>query len=229
MLTGYSLPKTFRGQHIQTCVRWEMASRLGHLQKDVHYCHHCFSWVIGEYWDPHCKQHLATMATKWCGPVIHCHTLMRPGYFPFCMADETLTAPERLVSWARDHQLWATSRSISKAATGPANAPTHSAALQSLKTRPRFDFTWRTNIRFSWARAKNHRSLTYMLIGTLPTIKPPVVSSPRKRKQPPSTEALQWVPSHVSHHAPMGLEEEAMLVILRLPCNCPADRPRERP
>ncbi len=37
-LTIASLPKSQRNQHIQDCVRREMASRLGRLLTDIHYC-----------------------------------------------------------------------------------------------------------------------------------------------------------------------------------------------
>jgi hypothetical protein len=46
------------------------------------------------------------MVSKQCGNVTYCHTLVRPGYCPFCMNDRALPASERLESWTRDHKLW---------------------------------------------------------------------------------------------------------------------------
>jgi hypothetical protein len=82
-----------------------MASRLERLQSDVHYCHQCFDWVVGEEWEPHCQSHLAGMATKRCGIITYCHTLVRPGYCPFCISDTALPTSKRLKSWTRDHKL----------------------------------------------------------------------------------------------------------------------------
>jgi hypothetical protein len=41
-----------------------------------------------------------------CGTVTYCHTLVRPGYGPFCMGETTLPISQRLASWTRDHKLW---------------------------------------------------------------------------------------------------------------------------
>jgi ribosomal protein L37AE/L43A len=78
-VNGSSLPKPRRNQHIQSCVRWEMANRLERLQSDIYYCYQCFDWVVGEQWEPHRQSHLAEMATKRCGTITYCHTLLRPG------------------------------------------------------------------------------------------------------------------------------------------------------
>jgi len=82
-----------------------MASRLGVLQSDIHYCYQCFDWVVGEEWEPHCQAHLAALTSKQCGTVTHCYTLIRPAYCPFCLGLK-LPASQRLKSWSRDHKLW---------------------------------------------------------------------------------------------------------------------------
>lgn len=48
------------------------------------------------------------MTTKRCGTITSCHTLVRPGYCPFCMGDLDPAVPafRRLESWTRDHKLW---------------------------------------------------------------------------------------------------------------------------
>jgi hypothetical protein len=38
--------------------------------------------------------------------ITSCHTLVRPGYCPDCLGDESLPAAKRLTSWVRDHSLW---------------------------------------------------------------------------------------------------------------------------
>ena len=106
VLTRSSLPKPQRNQHVQNCVRWEMAHRLERLQSDIHYCYQCFDWIVGEEWGPHCQSHLAGMVTKRCGTITYCHTLVRPGYCPFCLSDPASPASKRLESWTRDHKLW---------------------------------------------------------------------------------------------------------------------------
>lgn len=83
-----------------------MASRLERLQSDIHYCYQCLDWFVGENWELHCQSHLAGMTTKRCGTMTYCHTLVRPGYCPFCMSDTGLPASKRLESWTRDHKLW---------------------------------------------------------------------------------------------------------------------------
>ena len=83
-----------------------MAHRLGHLQSEVHYCYHCFDWAIGNQWNSHCQSHLNGLTTKRCGTITSCHTLVRPGYCPFCMSDLDLPASKQMESWTRDHKLW---------------------------------------------------------------------------------------------------------------------------
>lgn len=88
-------------------MRREIASKTERLQADVHYCHQCFNWVFGvEEWESHCLRHLQTLASKKCGTITYCHTLVRPGYCPFCLGEVAEPAGRRLESWCRDHALW---------------------------------------------------------------------------------------------------------------------------
>ena len=96
-----------RNQHIQACLRREIASKRELLQSDVHYCHLCFKWVVGrEEWESHCQTHLQRLTSKRCGTITYCHTLVRPGYCPFCLGSVSESAAQRLESWCRDHALW---------------------------------------------------------------------------------------------------------------------------
>ena len=101
-----SLRQSERNQHIQACVRRDTAARQGHLVSDIHYCYHCFEWVVGNSWEEHCEMHLDKISVKRCGSVIHCHTLVRPGHCPICIGDVSLPPSERLKPWSRDHKLW---------------------------------------------------------------------------------------------------------------------------
>ena len=83
-----------------------MAHRLGRLQSDIHYCYHCFDWVVEEEWEPQCQEHLAAPTSKQCAAVTYCHTLVRPGYYPFCPGEPGLLASQQLKPWSRDHKLW---------------------------------------------------------------------------------------------------------------------------
>src|SRR5277367_2764953 len=50
-IDGFSLRKSQCNQHIQACLRREIASKRIYLQTDVHYCHWCFNWIVGtEEW-----------------------------------------------------------------------------------------------------------------------------------------------------------------------------------
>lgn len=108
-MTDFSrLPKDDRNQHVQVCGRREIASKGHFLQSDVHYCHLCFDWVVGQgVWDSHCQTHLQKLPSKQCGTITYCHTLVRAGYCPFCLGDAAeQSAGRRLESWRRDHALW---------------------------------------------------------------------------------------------------------------------------
>ena len=83
-----------------------MASQLKQLQSDIHYCHQCFQWVVGDDWEQHCQSHLQQITSKICGTVTYIHTLVRPGFCPFCLGNATLPATRRLESWTRDRKMW---------------------------------------------------------------------------------------------------------------------------
>ena len=102
------LPRDNRNQHIQACMRREIASKRGFLYSNVHYCHLCFSWVVGgSEWEAHCSTHLQKLDSKRCGTIKYCHTAVRRGYCPFCLWCTSEPAGKRLESWCRDQALWA--------------------------------------------------------------------------------------------------------------------------
>lgn len=104
---GYRLRNANRNQHVLSCVCREIASKREYLQSEVHYCHQCFSWVVGpKEWDDHCQTHVKTLSSKRCGTITYCHTLVRSAYCPFCLGQSTEPAGQRLEIWCRDHALW---------------------------------------------------------------------------------------------------------------------------
>ena len=90
-----------------TCTRQYKAITSVHLQSQVHYCYHCFEWVIGDAaWEDHCRTHLSRLASKNCGTITYCHTVIRPAFCPFHLGDKDLLPSERMLSWTRDAALW---------------------------------------------------------------------------------------------------------------------------
>jgi hypothetical protein len=186
-----SLPKTQRNQHIQTCVRREKASRLGRLQPDIHYCYLCFNWIVGDEWEPHCQTRFATLETKRCGTVTYCHTLVRPGYCPFCIGDDAHSATKRLESWTRDHKLWL---HVNEHLTGrrwPVHCP-HPLCNLSLEDETAFQFHLRDDHRFSWACFGSSARSNSQSPDDGPQES---TKQGRKRKFASEDSTLQWMPS----------------------------------
>ena len=99
------LGKSQRQQHLHHCVQRDLATRNGYKLFDTHYCYLCFDWIIGDNWKLHCAAHLTKLASKRCGTRTFYHTLVQPGYCPFCLNNKNLEAPHRLQIWTRDHFL----------------------------------------------------------------------------------------------------------------------------
>ena len=145
---------------------------------------------------------------------------MRPGYCPFCMAEEKLPAPERLESWTRDHQLWGHVEEHLEICHWPRRCPHPLCGASVFEDAAAFRFHLVDEHRFSQTRPVK------AAYSTPPNGQPnknlldggsPAVSSSPKRKQPTSTEALQWVPWQTTHHSRM-IPEEA--VFSRSPKRC---------
>ncbi|KAI9764363.1 MAG: hypothetical protein M1840_008501 [Geoglossum simile] len=99
--------KDRRATHIHHCRQRKHAKALNRLQSELIYCFQCFTWFVKEEWSVHCRQHLNSTSSRGCRSISYCHTLIRPGYCPFCLGDETLSADERLQAWTRDTGLMA--------------------------------------------------------------------------------------------------------------------------
>jgi hypothetical protein len=72
---------------------------------EIHCCYQCFEWVVGEHWSGHRQEHLPAIASKQCGSVTYCYTLVRSGYCSFHLGNQRLLASERGESWSRDRKL----------------------------------------------------------------------------------------------------------------------------
>ena len=57
-------------------------------------------------WEKHCSARFEDLGSKQCGSVTYCHTLVRPGYYPFCLGSPIKLAERRLQSWCRNAALW---------------------------------------------------------------------------------------------------------------------------
>ena len=191
-----------------------MAHRLGHPLSDIHYCYQCFDWVVDEEWESHCQSYLAGMATKRCGTVTYCHTLVRPGYCPFCMSDPKLLASQRLESWTRDH--------LSRC-RWPRVCP-HPLCDTSLKDAAALQFHLVDEHGFSrtypWKSASGTAVDSQDETTTLD--QDPQRDRPsRKRKSSSGIGALEWIPPQSFHDTPFSPGG---------PTSCrPLKRPRQTP
>lgn len=162
-----------------------MASQLGQLQSDVHYCHRCFEWVIGDEWDQHCHSHLSAMTSKRCGTIMFCHTLIRPGYCPFCLGNEALPACERLESWTRDYNLWSHVNEHLKGRKWPCPCP-HPLCDLSFEDETKLQFHFMDEHGFGRTRPGHLARLNSQQQYTKPN---------RKRKFSSGDGHIEWIPS----------------------------------
>lgn len=62
-------------------------------------------WCTSVQWRDHCDAHLQSWKAQHCEVIIYRHTVIRPGYCPFCLWDPNLFAEERLRYWLRSDNL----------------------------------------------------------------------------------------------------------------------------
>jgi hypothetical protein len=91
--------------HIKGCRHTEQAHTLKRSRSEIRYCHTCFKWVVEEDWESHCADHLKSIASERCGPIIYLHTLIRPGFCPFCLGNKELPTSSRRGSWTKADML----------------------------------------------------------------------------------------------------------------------------
>ena len=99
LIIEYRLEKPKRSVHIHDCVRKATARRLGIAADQLRYCYECMSWLQESNWHDHSSQHLQFWDSRHCEVIIYRHTVIRPGYCPCCLWDQTLAPEERMKSW----------------------------------------------------------------------------------------------------------------------------------
>lgn len=71
----------------------------------MRFCYQCIEWLTSRQWRNHCNAHLKTWDTKHCEVVTYRHTVIRPGYCPFCLWNLDLPAEDRLHYWLKSGNL----------------------------------------------------------------------------------------------------------------------------
>lgn len=100
-----SLRKCDRSAHIHECVRREKAFDLQVSDSSMRFCYECMEWFLSSQWRDHCDAHLQSWQTQHCEVIIYRHTIIRPGYCPFCLWDPELFAEDSLRYWLRSDNL----------------------------------------------------------------------------------------------------------------------------
>ena len=105
--------KRHRANHIHCCRRKELTTGAARGQSagsgsvPVQYCFLCFQWFDGgDAWEEHCRGHLASTLPKWCAVRVYCHTVISPGFCPYCMAKDG-PASKRMRQWTENCKLMA--------------------------------------------------------------------------------------------------------------------------
>lgn len=100
------LAKSSRSRHIHECIRGYKASQFGVSKLDMKFCYECMQWFHTKHqWREHCEHHLMSWGRLHCEVIIYRYTIIRPGYCPCCLCDESLKAEERLRYWCHSKKL----------------------------------------------------------------------------------------------------------------------------
>ena len=121
------------------CRREELADSLCRSPLELRYCYQCFRWFQSKDWNLHCSEHLSSLETLRCEAAVYIHTLIIPGYCPFCLGDERLSASERMQSWARSNELRDHLEDHIHAASWPLSCP-HPRCSAELKSETSFRY-----------------------------------------------------------------------------------------
>lgn len=102
-----SLKKPDRCSHIHKCIRREIALNLHISESKLKFCYECMVWLQASQWRDHCFSHLQSWETQHCEVIVYRHTVIRPGYCPFCLWDTKLDLePEdRMYQWSTSGNL----------------------------------------------------------------------------------------------------------------------------
>jgi hypothetical protein len=62
-------------------------------------------WLQAIQWQDHCSSHIQSWNTQHCEVIVYRHTVIRPGYCPFCLWNKDLTDEDRLHQWLKSGNL----------------------------------------------------------------------------------------------------------------------------
>ncbi|KAJ5711789.1 hypothetical protein N7488_005945 [Penicillium malachiteum] len=93
------LKKADRSAHIHKCVRRKIALDLQVSESELNFCYECMKWIQSIKWREHCSSHLQSWTTLHCEVIVYRHTVIRPGYCPFCLWNMGSFAEDRLNYW----------------------------------------------------------------------------------------------------------------------------------
>ncbi|KAJ5917592.1 hypothetical protein N7466_011146 [Penicillium verhagenii] len=91
--------KTHCERDFDVCVRRKIALDLQVSESDLKFCYECMTWLLSVEWREHCSSHLRSWKSQHCEVIVYRHTLIRPGYCPFCLWNMDLAAEDRLNYW----------------------------------------------------------------------------------------------------------------------------------
>lgn len=101
----HSFLKPQRSHHIHSCVQRKLACCLDVPKSQLKYCYECFTWCHENEWNQHCEEHMPSMTSLHCEVIVYRHTIVRPGYCPWCMWDDRLKAGDRMRPWLQSNKL----------------------------------------------------------------------------------------------------------------------------
>jgi hypothetical protein len=97
--------RTERSSHIHNCILKQKARDLNIAEAELIYCYECMAWCFKREWRDHCEKHIQSWNDRHCEVIIYRYTVIRPGYCPCCLWNESLPADERLKPWLRSADL----------------------------------------------------------------------------------------------------------------------------
>ncbi|KAJ6105933.1 hypothetical protein N7512_009450 [Penicillium capsulatum] len=74
-------------------------------ESNVRFCYQCMKWFTSRQWRDHCDAHLQSWDSQYCEVITYRHTVIRPGYCPFCLWNVELHAEDRLDFWLNSGNL----------------------------------------------------------------------------------------------------------------------------
>ncbi|KAJ5291551.1 hypothetical protein N7478_000802 [Penicillium angulare] len=99
------LKKSDRSAHIHNCVQREIALGLQVPESRLKFCYECMEWLQEIQWRDHCSFHIQSWKTQCYEVIVYRHTIIRPGYCPFCLWNVNLDPEDRFHQWLKSGNL----------------------------------------------------------------------------------------------------------------------------